>query len=114
MISKTTLEAVIASWPNDEGISSDLETYQKWVDTQWLHLSRLLRLVLGHERIKTLSDRQLHLLEQSFERLFQEKSIFEITDEEILGKYELITEHISPKSMEMAVQHYKARKRSMN
>jgi hypothetical protein len=37
-----------------------------------------------------------NLLNKALERLLRKKTVFEITDAEILGQYEMITEYVSP------------------
>ena len=70
-----------------------------------------MRYALGITRIEALSDRQYRLLENSLEELFATKSHWEITNEEIFGKYELVTEYMSPLSQEIAIQNYEKRKK---
>ena len=63
------------------------------------------------ERIEGLSDRQHKLLENSLERLFARKSHWKITDKEILGQYEIVTEYMSPRSIETYVDAFKKREK---
>ena len=70
-------------------------------------------LALGHDRVDRLSEKQLNLLNNALYRLKASKSVFDITLEEIVGQYELVTEHISPRSLEIAVENYQ-RKQKMN
>ncbi len=75
------------------------------------HCRARVRYALGITRIEALSDRQYRLLENSLEELFATKSHWEITNEEIFGKYELVTEYMSPLSQEIAIQNYEKRKK---
>ena len=61
---------------------------------------RLVR-VLGGEKIGALSKRQALHLNKSLRRLIYGKSIEEITDMEILGLYEIVVNHTSPKAYEI-------------
>ena len=68
-------------------------------------------LALGHDRVDRLSEKQLNLLNNALYRLKASKSVFDITLEEIVGQYELVTEHISPRSLEIAAENYKKRQK---
>ena len=54
--------------------------------------------VLGIDKLRKLSDIQEKLLDNQYEDLFEERnnSYETITDEEIIGCYELVTKHIYP------------------
>ena len=54
--------------------------------------------VLGIDRIKRLSDIQENSLNNQYQDLYEEhnNSYDTITDEEIMGRYVLVTEHIYP------------------
>jgi len=54
--------------------------------------------VLGIDRIKRLSDIQEKSLDNQYQDLFEEhnNNYETITDEEIMGRYVLVTEHIYP------------------
>ena len=56
---------------------------------------------LGQEKLQTLSVRQAAHLNQSFKRLLDRKSVDQITDDEIVGSYEVITQHVSPLAYEV-------------
>ena len=111
MLSKYELEEIIKAWPDKDGVSSNPEVYHKWITMERDHCITRIQLALGLERIKALSDRQYKLLENSLEELFARKSHWEITDEEILGQYEIVTEHMSPLSVETYVDALKRRER---
>ena len=68
-------------------------------------------LALGTDRVNRLSEKQLNLLNNALYRLKASKSVFDITLEEIVGQYELVTEHISPRSLEIAVENYQRRQK---
>ena len=59
---------------------------------------------LGPERTSALSDRQDRLLSQSYRRLMDRKPVDQITDDEIVGSYEVITQHVSPLAYEVRRQ----------
>jgi thiamine biosynthesis lipoprotein ApbE len=68
-------------------------------------------LALGHDRVDRLSEKQLNLLNNALYRLKASKSVFDITLEEIVGQYEIVTEYMSPLSVENAVENYKKRQK---
>jgi len=109
MLSKYELEEIIKAWPDRDGVSSNPEVYHKWISMERDHCITRIQFALGRERIEALSDKQYKLLENSLEELFARKSHWEITDEEILGKYEIITEYMSPLSVENYVEAVKNR-----
>ena len=111
MLSKFELEEIIKAWPDENGTSSNPELYYNWIEMERDHCRARVRYALGIKRIEALSDRQYRLLESSLEELFASKSHWEITNEEIFGKYELVTEYMSPLYQEVAVQNYKRRKK---
>jgi len=111
MLSKHELEEIIEAWPDENGNSSNPELYYNWIEMERDHCRARVRYALGIKRIEALSDRQYRLLENSLEELFASKSHWEITNEEIFGKYELVTEYMSPLSQEVAVQNYERRKK---
>ena len=60
-----------------------------------------------NDRVDGLSEKQLNLLNNALYRLKASKSVFDITLEEIVGQYEIVTEYMSPRSVEIAVENYK-------
>ena len=66
---------------------------------------------MGNDRVDRLSEKQLKLLNNNLHRLKTSKSIFDITLEEIVGQYEIVTEYMSPLSVENAVENYKKRQK---
>jgi len=109
MLSKYELEEIIKAWPDRDGVSSNPEVYHKWISMERDHCITRIQFALGRERIEALSDKQYKLLENSLEELFARKSHWEITDEEILGKYEIVTEYMSPLNVENYVEAVKNR-----
>ena len=61
---------------------------------------RVLR-VLGQKKVDSLSRRQAVILDKSLRRLLNEKPIDQISDEEIVGSYEVIVDHVSPLAYEV-------------
>ena len=57
--------------------------------------------VLGDERVSALSDRQDKTLLRSLTRLLDKKPVEEITDDEIVGQYELVVYYLSPLAYEV-------------
>ena len=52
-----------------------------------------------------MSDNQKHLLDASLTRLFKEGR--KVTDAEILGRFEMITQHVSPRAHEEFISAYR-------
>ena len=52
-----------------------------------------------------------HLLNNALYRLKASKSVFDITLKDIVGQYELVTEHMSPLSVETAIENYQKRQK---
>ena len=111
MLSKQELEEIIRAWPDEGGNSSNPELYNHWIEMERDHCRARIRYALGLHRIEGLSDRQYKLLENSLEKLFARKSHWEITDEEILGQYEIVTEYMSALSVENYVKALKNREK---
>ena len=111
MLSRKELEEIIKAWPDENGISSNPEVFHNWIEIERDHCRTRIRYALGYDRIEALSERQYRLLEKSLERLFSEKSHWQITDEEIIGKYEIVTEYMSPLNVENYVEALKKREK---
>ena len=109
MLSRKELEEIIKAWPDKDGRSSNPEVYENWIEMERDHCRSRIRQALGIAKIEALSDRQYRLLENSLEELFARKSHWKITDEEILGKYEMVTEYLSPINVENYVEALKNR-----
>lgn len=63
------------------------------------------------DRIHSLSKRQTEFLNRALGRLIDRKSVFDVTHEEILGQYVLVTEHLSPFGFEAVVENYNRRQK---
>ena len=112
MLSRKELEELIKAWPDENGISSNPEIYDRWILNQNQYLIDKVYIALGNDRIDCLSEKQLNLLNNALYRLKASKSVFDITLEEIVGQYEIVTEYMSPHSVEIAVENYKRRQKT--
>ena len=110
MLTRKSLEKLLAAWPDENGFSHDPELYNAWLERRRRYDARVIQNALGYKRILALSDRQKSLLERNYQKLLLEKDITDISDAEILGRYKLITEHVSPISTEVLVAEYRKRK----
>ena len=102
MLTRQELEHLIKVWPDENGVSDDPETYNAWKESEQKQFWRLALLVLGADKINALSEKQARLLDRCLARLFLRKPIYKMTEEEILGQYELVTVHIAPIEYEIA------------
>ena len=109
MITKKYLEQLVASWPDGEGCSSNPEVYNEWIERERRYNARVIQNALGVDRILSLSEKQKTLLENSYAELLTRKDITAISDNEIIGRFELITKYMSSRTMELAVDAYKQR-----
>ena len=109
MLSKQYIKDLLAAWPDDDGHSSNPEVFDAWVERERRYDGRIIQNALGAERILALTDKQKRLLENSYADLLSRKDITDISDTEIIGCYEIITEHVSPSWIEPAVAAYKKR-----
>jgi len=109
MLSKKYIEDLIAAWPDEDGRSSNPEVFDAWVERERRYDGRIIQNALGVERIRALTDKQKALLENSYADLLVQKDITEVSDNEIIGRYEIITEHIAPSWIDPAVAAYKKR-----
>ena len=107
MLSKHELEEIIKAWPDEDGNSTNPEIYNNWIELERDHCRSRIRHALSIAKIEALSDRQYRLLENALEKLFAKKSHWKVTDQEILGQYEIVTEHMSPLSVETYVDALK-------
>jgi len=110
MLTRELLEKLLAAWPDENGISQNPELYNAWLERTRRYDARIIQNALGHERILALTDKQKALLEKNYQKLLSEKDITDVSDAEILGRYELITEHISPSVTEEIFAAYRKRK----
>ena len=113
MLSRHELEEIIKAWPDEDGNSSNPQVFDKWIFNQNQYFVDKVYIALGNDRVDSLSEKQWKLLNKALYRLKLSKSVFDITLEEIVGQYEIVTEHISTLSMERAVEEYH-RRRKMN
>ena len=111
MITRTYLEQLIASWPDGEGYSSNPEVYNEWIERERRYNARVIQNALGVDRILSLSEKQKTLLENSYADLLTRKDITEISDNEIIGRFELITKYMSSRTTELAVDAFKQRQK---
>ena len=66
--------------------------------------TRILK-ALGDQRLQMTSARQRRLMDRAYNRLLEKRrSLEKITDEEIVGIYEMITEEVSPIELEQMQQ----------
>ena len=111
MLSKKELEEIIAAWPDENGVWSNPQLIERWEAQQNQYFSDKVHYALGGDRIAALSPRQIGFLNRALGRLKDRKSVFDITHEEILGQYELVTEHLSPFGFEAVVENYNRRQK---
>ena len=111
MLSRKQLEEIIKAWPDENGVSSNPEVYDQWIFSQNQYFVDKVYLALGTDRVNRLSEKQLNLLNNALYRLKASKSVFDITLEEIVGQYEIVTEYMSPLSVENYVEALKNREK---
>jgi hypothetical protein len=61
---------------------------------------------LGYERLKKISLRQARFLDRNFDELIEKRSLNDISSDEIIGVYEIITEHVAPIEVELIGGYY--------
>ena len=111
MLTKKELENIIEAWPDDRGQSANPELFESWIERERRYDARIIQNALGVDRIHALSERQKNLLDRNLSELLRSKDITQVSDAEIVGRYELITEHVSPIRLEAAVEDYKRRQK---
>ena len=111
MLSKNELEEIIKAWPDEAGNSSNPEVFDKWIFNQNQYFIDKVYIALGNDRVDSLSEKQWNLLNKALYRLKLSKSVFDITLEEIVGQYEIVTEYMSPLSVEAYVDAFKRREK---
>ena len=111
MLTKNHLKEIIEAWPDEQGYSSNPEIYEAWTERERRYDARIIQNALGRDRILALTDKQKEWLEDCLARLIANKDITLISDEEILGQYELVTEHLLPHGVEEIVKAYNKRKK---
>ena len=68
--------------------------------------SRKISDSLGYERLKKISLRQARFLDKNYDELMEKRSLDNISCEEIIGVYEIITEHVAPIEIELIGGYY--------
>ena len=111
MLTKKELENIIEAWPDDRGQSNNPELFESWIERERRYDARIIQNALGLDRIHALSERQKNLLDRNLSELLRSKDITQVSDAEIVGRYELITEYVSPIRLEAAVEDYKRRQK---
>ena len=111
MLSKTALEQLIAAWPDENGSSSNPKIYEAWLERERRYEARIIQNALGRERILALTVKQKEWLEDRLARLLTKKDITLVSDDEILGQYELVTEHFLPHGSEEIIDAYNKRQK---
>ena len=111
MITKNHLKEIIEAWPDEQGNSSNPEIYEAWIERERRYDARIIQNALGRDRILALTEKQKELLEERLARLLTKKDITLISDDEILGQYELVTEHFLPQGAEEIVNAYNKRQK---
>ena len=106
MLTRQELVKLMEAWPDENGVSSDPETYNAWIESEKKQFLRLAREVLGFDRINAMSEKQVRLLDRCLARLFLKKPIYKMTEEEILGQHELVTVHLTPIEYEIAWEKF--------
>ena len=111
MITKNHLKEIIEAWPDEQGNSSNPEIYEAWTERERRYDARIIQNALGRDRILALTEKQKSWLEHCLARLLERKDITLISDEEILGQYELVTEHFLPSGTEEVIAAYNKRRK---
>ena len=111
MLSKFELEQIIEAWPDENGHSSNLEFYNAWLERERRYDARVIQNALGSDRILALTEKQKERLEDHLARLLTNKDITLISDDEILGQYELVTEHFLQHGSEEIIDAYNKRQK---
>ena len=87
------IEKLIAAWPDENGHSSDPETYHRYREALKAELRRRILVALGAERVDRITPPQRAKLELAFEKLFHSKSVFEINETDIFETYYSVVGH---------------------
>ena len=85
--------------------------YNEWIERERRYNARVIQNALGVDRILSISEKQKTLLENSYAELLTRKDVTEISDKQIMGRFELITECMSSSKVELAVDSYKHRQK---
>ena len=111
MITKNHLKEIIEAWPDEQGNSSNPEIYEAWIERERRYDARIIQNALGRDRILALTEKQKEWLEDCLARLLTKKDITLISDDEILGQYELVTEHFLQHGSEEIIDAYNKRQK---
>ena len=111
MLSRKELEEIIKAWPDENGNSSNPQVFDKWIFNQNQYFVDKVYIALGNDKVDSLSEKQWKLLNKALYCLKLSKSVFDITLEEIVGQYEIVTEYMSPLSVEAYVDAFKRREK---
>ena len=90
MLTRKQLESLIKAWPDENGVSSDPETYNAYRKAERQQFIETVVHILGDERLEALSEGQVKALDRIIDMLTDERSIYEVRNEEIIGHYEAI------------------------
>ena len=91
MLSSKQLDNLIRAWPDENGVSSDPETYAAWIRAQREHAGKFIGMALGKKRLESLTEEQSKQLFDVYQMLLEER-ILEIGDDEIIAHYEIVTQ----------------------
>ena len=75
MLSRKQLEEIIKAWPDENGVSSNPEVYDQWIFSQNQYFVDKVYMALRNDRINSLSEKQLNLLNNTLYRLKASKSV---------------------------------------
>ena len=96
MLTKTYLEQLIMSWPDENGHSCNPSFFEAWIERERRYNGRVFQYALGIDRILGLSSDQKRQLESAYADLLIKKDITAISDGEILAEYEIVTGNLAP------------------
>ena len=92
MLSSKQLDDLIRAWPDENGVSSDPETYAAWIRAQREHAGKFIGMALGKKRLESLTEEQSKQLYGVYQKLLGERIISEIGDDEIIAHYKIVTQ----------------------
>ena len=111
MLTKDHLKEIIVAWPDEQGNSSNPEIYDAWLERERRYDARIIQNASGRDRILALTEKQKEWLEDRLARLLTKKDITLVSDDEILGQYELVTKHFLPHGSEAIIDAYNKRQK---
>ena len=91
-LSSKQLDDLIRAWPDENGVSSDPETYAAWIRAQREHAGKFIGMALGKKRLESLTEEQSKQIYDVYQKLLEESVISEIGDDEIIAHYEIVTQ----------------------